>query len=89
MKTIFKAAGLPSAHPHMLCDTFAVEMLLAGIPIDQVSILLGHSSVKVNEKHYSPWVRARQVQLEQSVRKAWRLFRLGNHRSIRDGISTS
>ena len=71
MKTIFKAAGLPEVHPHMLRDTFAVEMLLAGVPIDQVSMLLGHSSVKITEKHYLPWVKARQEQLEASVRKAW------------------
>jgi integrase/recombinase XerD len=58
-------------HPHMFRDTFAVEMLLAGVPIDQVSILLGHASVKITEKHYSPWVKARQIQLQQSVRNAW------------------
>jgi integrase/recombinase XerD len=58
-------------HPHMFRDTFAVEMLLAGVPIDQVSILLGHASVKITEKHYSPWVKARQLQLQQSVRNAW------------------
>jgi integrase/recombinase XerD len=57
--------------PHMLRDTFAVEMLLAGVPIDQVSMLLGHSSVKITEKHYSPWVKARQDQLAASVRNAW------------------
>jgi hypothetical protein len=39
----------------MLQDTFAVEMLLAGVSIDQVSMLLGHSSVKITEKHY-PYV---------------------------------
>jgi integrase/recombinase XerD len=55
----------------MFRDTFAVEMLLAGVPIDQVSMLLGHSSVKITEKHYSPWVRARQEQLERSVKQAW------------------
>ena len=55
----------------MFRDTFAVEMLLAGVPIDQVSILLGHASVKITEKHYSPWVKARQIQLQQSVRNAW------------------
>lgn len=58
-------------HCHMFRDTFAVEMLLAGVPIDQVSILLGHSSVRITEKHYSPWVRARQDQLERSVQSAW------------------
>src|SRR5579864_5879225 len=47
-------------HPHMLRDTFAVEMLLAGVPLEQVSILLGHKSVKITEKHYAPWVKARQ-----------------------------
>src|SRR5437016_3818761 len=58
-------------HSHMFRDTFAVELLLAGVPIDQVSLLLGHSSVKVTEKHYAPFVKARQEQLAQSARKAW------------------
>jgi len=59
-------------HPHMFRDTFAVEMLLAGVPIDQVSLLLGHASVKITEKSYSPFVKARQVQLQESVRNAWK-----------------
>ena len=33
------------AHLHMLRDTFAVEYLLAGMPLEEVSRLLGHSSV--------------------------------------------
>lgn len=67
-----KPDGTPKrCHCHMFRDTFAVEMLLAGVPIDQVSILLGHSSVRITEKHYSPWVRARQDQLEKSVQAAW------------------
>jgi len=57
--------------PHMFRDTFAVEMLLARVPIDQVSVLLGHRSVKMTEKHYLPWVKARQRQLTVSVRHAW------------------
>ncbi len=35
------------------------------------SVLLGHSSLKITEKHYAPWVKARQEQLEAAVRKAW------------------
>jgi integrase len=58
----------------MFHDTFAVEMLLVGVPIDPVSILLGHSSVRITEKHYSPWVRARQDQLEKGVQSAWQLL---------------
>jgi integrase/recombinase XerD len=63
--------SLKRCHPHMLRDTFAVEMLLAGVPLEQVSILLGHKSVKITEKHYAPWVKARQEQLAGNVRKAW------------------
>jgi len=39
--------------------------------MDRVSASLGHSSIKVTEKHYSPWVRARQEQLEADVRRTW------------------
>jgi|SRR5215469_14533315 len=57
----------------------AVELLLAGVPIERVSILLGHQSVRVTdgrnwtltEKHYNPWVRSRQEQLEADVARAW------------------
>lgn len=58
-------------HPHMFRDTFAVELLLAGNPIDQVSLLLGHSSVKITERHYAPFCKARQLQLTAAVKKAW------------------
>lgn len=71
LKKIFKAAGIPVARPHMLRDTFAVEMLLAGVSIEQVSVLLGHTTVKVTEKHYLPWVKERQQKLDEAVEKAW------------------
>jgi integrase/recombinase XerD len=78
-RRLFKIADLRNpdntlkrCYPHMLRDTFAVENLLAGMPIDQVSMLLGHSSVKVTEKHYSPWVAARQQQLETSTLRSLR-----------------
>lgn len=64
-------------HPHMLRDTFAVEMLLAGVPLEQVSILLGHKSVKITEKHCAPWVKARQEQLAANVRRAWSIVETG------------
>ena len=44
-----------------------LSLLKAGVPMERVSVLLGHSSIKVTEKHYSPWVRARQEQLEADV----------------------
>jgi hypothetical protein len=54
----------------------SVEMLLAGVPIDQVSLLLGHASVKITGKSYPPFVKARQVQLQESVRNAWMTLRV-------------
>ena len=38
----------------MMRDTFAVEYLLAGMPLEEVSRLLGHSSVTITQKHYAP-----------------------------------
>jgi hypothetical protein len=49
-----------------------VELLLEGVPMERVSILLGHSSVKITERHYAPWVQARQAQLEADLERVWR-----------------
>jgi integrase/recombinase XerD len=75
---LFKLAALTQrdgtpkrAYPHMLRDTFAVESLLSGMSIHQVSTILGHSSIKVTEKSYMPWVRARQNSLNDAVFNSW------------------
>jgi integrase/recombinase XerD len=71
LRRLFRLAGVPDGHAHRFRDTFAVELLLAGVPLERVSVLLGHQSVRVTEKHYTPWVRARQEQLESDVRRTW------------------
>jgi len=71
LKSMFAKAGIANGHAHRFRDTFAVELLLKGVPMDMVSVLLGHSSIKITEKHYAPWVKARQEQLEQHVMKTW------------------
>jgi integrase/recombinase XerD len=70
-KKLYELAKVQNGHAHRWRDTFAVELLLAGMPLEQVSILLGHQSIKVTEKHYSPFVKARQEQLEANVRKTF------------------
>ena len=70
-KKLYKLAEVRNGHAHRWRDSFAVELLLAGAPLEQVSVLLGHQSVKVTQKHYSPWIRARQEQLETTVRKTF------------------
>ncbi|MBZ5539825.1 MAG: tyrosine-type recombinase/integrase [Acidobacteriia bacterium] len=72
LSKLFELAKVERAHPHRFRDTFAVELLLAGVPIERVSILLGHQSVRITEKHYAPWVRSRQEQLEADLTNAWR-----------------
>ena len=75
LSTLFDEAKVPKGQGNMVShrfrDTFAVELLLVGVPIERVSILLGHQSVRVTEKHYNPWVRSRQEQLEADVANAW------------------
>jgi integrase/recombinase XerD len=71
LQRLFEFAKVPKGHPHQFRDTFAVELLLAGVPLDRVSILLGHSSIRITERHYAPWTRSRQEQIEADLRAAW------------------
>ena len=49
----------------------AVELLLNGTAIENVQAFLGHASVRVTKRHYSPWVRARQERAEADVKRSW------------------
>lgn len=76
-RKLFKLAAIRNSdgtlkwgHSHMLRDTYAIELLLSGVPIEEVSMLLGHKSIRTTERHYLPWVRARQEKLERSVKRA-------------------
>jgi integrase len=57
-------------HSHMLRDTFAVELLLKGMPIEDVSRLLTHKDIRTTQRHYAPWVRAREEKLAKDVERA-------------------
>jgi len=75
---VYETAGVPDARAHRFRDTFAVELLLSGVALEQVSVLLGHSSVKITGRHFAPWVRERQDQMEEDVRRAWKVDPLLN-----------
>ncbi len=72
LRQVFRAAGQPNGHPHQLRDTFAVDMLQNGVPLEEVSKLLGHSSVKTTEKYYAQWMKGRQDRLDALVEATWK-----------------
>jgi integrase/recombinase XerD len=52
---LFKPAKIDRAGnmtSHRLRDTFAVDLLEKGVPLEEVSKLLGHESIKTTEKSY-------------------------------------
>ena len=71
LQRLFELACVIGGHAHRFRDTFAVELLIAGVPLDRVSVLLGHSSIRITERHYSPWTRSRQEQIERDLTAAW------------------
>jgi integrase/recombinase XerD len=73
LKRLFELAKVSKGHAHRFRDTFACELLGAGVPMDRVSVLLGHQSIRVTEKHYAPWTQSRQEQIEADLARAWSL----------------
>ena len=69
LQRIAQLAGVKDFRTHRLRDTFAVELLLAGVSIEDVSSLLGHKSVRVTEQHYAPWNGARRDRLVSILNK--------------------
>ena len=54
LKQVAAKAGVQGFHPHRLRDTFAVSLLLSGVLMQDVSTLLGHTSLATTEKYYAP-----------------------------------
>ena len=71
---VFDKAGIEAVcfmRSHRLRDTFAVELLKKGVPLEEVSKLLGHESIRTTEKHYAKWVKGRQDRLDSLVTATW------------------
>lgn len=75
IRPLFEAAGLANGGrmlSHRLRDTFAVDLLEKGVPLEEVSKLLGHESIRTTERHYAKWVKGRQDRLDQLVTATWK-----------------
>ena len=73
VRPLFEAAGVRSGHmvSHRLRDTFAVDLLQSGVPMEEVSKLLGRTSISTTEMHYAKWVKGRQDRLDSLVMGTW------------------
>jgi integrase len=69
---VFELAEIPeeTRFIHNFRHTFATDLLQRGIPIEDVAALLGNS-VRIVERHYSHFVKARRDRLEERVRALW------------------
>lgn len=67
---VFEEAGIKDGHTRRFRDTFAVALLKRGFSLENVSRLLGHTSIKITEKHYNPWVKSRQDTLDADIKGA-------------------
>jgi integrase/recombinase XerD len=76
LRRVFALAKV-DGNPHMFRHTFATDLLMGGksgkhpVPIEDVAILLGHSSPAITQKYYSHFVKARRDRLEERVRVLW------------------
>jgi integrase/recombinase XerD len=71
---VFKQAGIVSDGnmlSHRLRDTFAVDLLEKGVPMEEVSRLLGHTSIRTTEKSYAKWSKGRQDRADSLVVATW------------------
>ena len=74
MEPVFKASGVEQRghmKSHRLRDTFAVGLLKKGVPMEEVSKLLGHESIRTTEKHYAKWSKGRQDRVDSLVSGTW------------------
>jgi integrase len=70
MRVIGERCEVKDCRPHRLRDTFAIRHLLRGTALEDVSRLLGHSSVKVTELYYAKWVQRRKDRLRDIAAQA-------------------
>ncbi|PWT71384.1 MAG: hypothetical protein C5B60_10990 [Chloroflexi bacterium] len=63
-----RALGMPqNLRPHRFRDSFSVNMLNLGLPLQDVSFMLGHRLLATTEKHYKPYV----LSIHEALENRW------------------
>jgi integrase len=73
---LFRNAGIKFDQHHIshaLRNTFAVDLLEKGLPLETVSLMLGHQSVKTTELYYADFSKGYMDRAEARVRSVWAL----------------
>ncbi len=63
-----RAAVEKRVHPHGLRHTYAVELERAGVPVSQISKLLGHSSIAVTSRYLDHLSNAAAIEALKAVK---------------------
>jgi integrase len=71
LKTAPELLKVSEAKPHMFRHTLARDLLLGGMPMEELAELLGNS-VRIIEKYYSKWDTRRQARLEEHLESFWK-----------------
>jgi integrase len=50
LRKLFKLAGIPDGHAHRFGDSFVLNCCRR-VPLERLSVFLGHQSLKVTERH--------------------------------------
>ena len=68
VEPVLALAGVKGS-PHVFRDTFAINLLHAGVDIFTVSQLLGHSNVKITQQHYLNFIPGYVERMSEATRK--------------------
>jgi integrase/recombinase XerD len=58
---------------HRFRNTFAVHLLTKGVPLETVSLMLGHDSIGTTADYYAAYAHSYMDRAERLVRKVWTL----------------
>lgn len=72
---IFTKAGIrekaDNKLTHRFRHTFVVDLLEKGVPLETVSLLIGHQNIKTTQDYYAGWTKKAMDRAAQLVRDSW------------------